>query len=169
MTKSFIFACMTLHVLTACGPVDRYGKSLADYETPATEALVREIIRTLPDPNPGVVKSYSIALGEIVLWRDYTPASVSFLKRFDDLKIRLVSAIVLTTTPPDNSIVDPDLRVAVYLIQIRSMKQTGSDSWEYETAWSYKKHYQRQTWKVIGKEGGYRAELGGILDGNWKN
>lgn len=169
MTKSFIFALTTLCMLTACGPVDKYGEPLDAYESPATESLVREIIRTLPDPNPGVVKSYSIALGEIVLGRDYTPASVSFLKRFDDLKIRLVSAIVLTTTPPDNSIVDPDLRVAVYLIQIRSMKQTGSDSWEYETAWSYKKHFQRQTWKVAAKEGSYRVEAGSVLDGNWKN
>lgn len=169
MTDRLVLGFLIAAIVTACGPVDRDGVSLDTYESPATEALVREIIRTLPDPNPGVIKSYSIALGEIVLGRDFTPASVAFLKRFDDLKLRLVSATVLTTTAPDNSIVDPDLRVAVYLIQIRSMKQISGDSWQYEAAWSYKKHFQRQTWKVIGHNGSYRAEAGAVIEGNWKS
>jgi len=80
-----------------------------------------------------------------------------------------VSANVLTTTAPDNSIVDPDLRVAVYLIQIRSMKQISGDSWQYEAAWSYKKHFQRLTWKVIGNNGSHRVEAGAVIEGNWKS
>src|SRR5690606_20743893 len=117
----------------ACGPVDREGIRLDSYESDATEALVREMIRTLPDPNPGVPKSYSISLGEIVPGRDYTPASVPFLRRFDDLKLRMISASVLTTSPMDNIIVDPEQNIAVYVIQIRLMTTTGPDSWEYET------------------------------------
>ncbi|MEQ1748410.1 MAG: hypothetical protein ABL974_03240 [Prosthecobacter sp.] len=169
MLHRLVFGLILVAALAACGPMDRNGTALGTYESPATEALVREIIRTLPDPNPGVVKSYALALGEIVLGRDYTPASQPFLDRFSDLKLRLVSATVLTTTAPDNIIVDPELRVAVYLIQIRSMKQTSGDVWEYETGWSYKKHFQRQTWKVTGTNGSYRTELGAVLEGNWKS
>jgi hypothetical protein len=152
----------------SCGPVDRDGRVLAEYESAATEALVREIIATTPDLNPGVVKSYSIALGEIVRGRDFTPASVPFLKRFDDLKLRMISATVLTTMPPANDIVDPDLRVAMFLIQIRTMKQVSGDVWEYEAGWSYKNQFQRRAWKVIGNNGSYRMEPGAVVDGNFK-
>jgi len=168
MTHRSALLCLITVVSTGCGPVDRDGVRLADYENSATEALVREVIRTLPDPNPGVEKSYSITLGEIISGRDFTAASVPFLKRLDDLKLRLISATVLTTVPPDNTIVDPDLRVAVYLIQVRSMRQTGGSTWEYEAAWSYKKHFQRQTWKVTQVDGRYSVEGGTMLEGNWK-
>lgn len=167
MTRRF-FTCLCLLTLTACGPVDREGTRLDSYESDETEALVREIIRTLPDPNPGVPKSYSISLGEIVPNRDYTPASVPFLQRFDDLKLRLISASVLSTAEPDNVIVDPELRIAVYVIQIRLRKATGPHSWEYETAWSYKKHYQRQNWEVTETDGKTVVTSKGVIEGNWK-
>jgi hypothetical protein len=154
--------------LTACGPVDREGVSLAAYETAGTEALVREVIRTLPDVNPGVTKSYSISLGEIILGRDFTPASVPFMKRFADLKLRIVSASVLAVVQPDNMIVDPDTRVAAFVIQVRTMKQTKGNEWEYEIGWSYKKLFQRQTWTVTDNNGTFTAVAGPVLDGNWK-
>ncbi len=155
-----------LTMITACGPVDRDGGSLADYESAGTEALVREIIRTLPDLNPGVQKSYSIALGEIVKARDFTPASVPFLKRFDDLKLRLISASVLGTAPPDNTAIDPDFRVPVFVIQIRSMKQTSGNTWDYEAAWAYKKQSQRRQWKVTADNGNWKVEAGALIEGN---
>ncbi len=168
MTRRLLFTSLCLSLLCACTPVDREGARLSSYETDATEALVRQIIRTLPDPNPGVPKSYSIALGEIVPSRDYTPASVPFLKRFDDLKLRLISASVLTTTEPDNTIVDPDQRIAVYVIQVRFMKAAGADAWDYEAGWSYKKHFQRKKWQVARADGQLVVTDKGELDGNWK-
>ena len=155
-----------LTLITACGPVDREGASLADYESAGTEALVREIIRTLPDLNPGVQKSYSIALGEIVRARDFTPASVPFLKRFDDLKLRIISASVLGTAPPDNTAIDPDFRVPVFVIQIRSMKQISGSTWDYEAAWSYKKQFQRRQWKVTSDNGNWKVEPGVVIEEN---
>jgi len=168
MTKRLLLIAALAHALTACGPVDREGTSLASYETAGTEALVREIIRTLPDPNPGVQKSYSIALGEIVRGRDFTAASVPFLKRFDDLKLRVISPTVLTTAPPDNTAIDPDLRVPVFIIQVRSMKQTSGSTWDYEAAWSYKKHFQRRAWKVTSENGAWKIEPGSVIEGNWQ-
>lgn len=166
--KRRLFAFLCLVSLAACGPVDREGSRLDDYENDATEALVREVIRTLPDTNPGVPKSYSIALGEIVPNRDYTAASVPFMKRFDDLKLRIISASVLTTAPPDNAIVDPDQRIAVYVIQVRLMRPTSATTWEYEVGWSYKKLFQRKKWKVdLSGDKPVVTDLG-VLEGNWK-
>lgn len=167
--RLFVLASLCLLTLTACGPVDREGLRLDSYETDATEALVREMIRTLPDPNPGVPKSYSISLGEIVPNRDYTPASVPFLRRFDDLNLRMISASVLTTSDLDNLIVDPERGIAVYVIQIRLMKTTSPTSWEYETGWSYKKHFQRRTWHVSMEGEKYIVTDKGVLDGNWES
>lgn len=154
--------------LAACGPVDREGQALAGYESAGTEALVREIIRTLPDPNPGVQKSYSIALGEIVRGRDFTPASVPFMQRFADTKLRIISATVLTTAPPDHTAIDPDLRVPVFVIQLSTMRQTSGTTWEYEAAWSYKKHFQRRNWKVTSDNGAWKVEQGAVIEGNWQ-
>ncbi len=163
-----LFVSLCLLSLAACGPVDRDGERLSSYETDATEALVREILRTLPDPNPGVPKSYAISLGEIVPNRDYTAASVPFMKRFEDLKLRLISASVLTTIQPDNTIVDPEQRIAAYVIQVRKMKATSATTWEYEAAWSYKKHFQRTTWQVTQQGTQYSAKELSLLEGNWK-
>ncbi len=168
MTQRFLLLTLITLSLAACGPVDREGHALEAYETAGTEALVREIIRSLPDPNPGVLKSYSVALGEIVRGRDYTSASVPFLKRFDDLKLRIISPSVLATAPPDNTAIDPDHRVPVFVIQVRSMKQTSGNTWDYEAAWSYKKHFQRQLWKVTGENGAWKVERGALVDGNWQ-
>lgn len=171
MSVSRVFARLLPHLLvltllTSCDPVDREGASLVDYESAGTEALVREIIRTLPDLNPGVQKSYSIALGEIVRGRDFTAASVPFLKRFDDLKLRIISASVLGTAPPDNTAIDPDFRVPVFVIQIRSMKQTAGNAWEYEAAWSYKKQFQRRQWKVTSDNGNWKVEPDAVIEGS---
>ncbi len=167
MNRRALFLSLFVAILVGCEPTDRNGEALTGYEIDPTEALVREIFRTLPDPNPGVPKSYSISLGEIVLGRDFTPATVEFLKRFDDLKLRLISAAVLATIEPNNTIADPELRIAAYVIQIRSMKRIEASTWEYETAWSYKRLFQRQTWRVTLAEGKYRVEPLKVLEGNW--
>lgn len=164
----FLLLPVLLLALVACGPVDREGTRLDSYETDASEQLIRALLRDLPDPNPGVPKSYSIALGEIVPKRDFTPASVPFLRRFDDLKLRMISAAVLTTTPPDQTIIDPEQRIAVYILQIRLMRPTGPGVWEYEAGWSYKQHFQRRQWTVRETNGQFTVEAGKVLDGNWQ-
>jgi hypothetical protein len=164
----FLLLPVLLIALVACGPVDREGVRLDSYENDASEQLVRALLRGLPDPNPGVPKSHSIALGEIVPKRDFTPASVPFLRRFDDLKLRMISAAVLSTTPPDQTIIDPELRIAVYLLQLRLMRQTAPDTWEYEAGWAYKQHFQRHQWTVRAKDGQFSVERGKLLDGNWQ-
>ncbi len=170
MTRLFLLLAASLpaFLLPSCGPVDREGMSLSEYESAPTEALVREILKTLPDLNPGVQKSHSIALGEIIRGRDFTPASVPFMERFEDLKLRIISPTVLTTAPPDNVAIDPDYRVPVYVIQVRSMRQTAGDAWEYEAAWSYKKTFQRRKWKVMGSKGVLKVEPGPVVEGNWQ-
>ena len=168
MIRRTVLLVLASAAFTGCEPRDAAGGRLSEYESDATEALVREILRTLPDPNPGVPKSYAISLGEIVRGRDFTPASVPFMQRFADLKLRLISASVLTTVEPGNIIADPDLRVAAYVIQIRSMKRVDGAVWEYETAWSYKQSFQRKRWRMTRQEdGSYKVEELAVLDSNW--
>lgn len=167
MTRRSAVLTLFAGCLAGCDSKDMTGVPLSQYESDSTEALIRAMIRTLPDPSPGVPKSYSIALGGIVRGRDFTSATIPFIERFNDLKLRIISASVLATTEPDNTIVDPDLRVAAYILQVRLMKQTSASSWEYETAWSYKKHFQRQTWRVTLIDGRYQAVQTGTTDGNW--
>ena len=157
-----------LLALVACGPVDRDGVRLSSYENDASEQLVRAMLRKLPDPNPGVPKSYSIVLGEVVPNRDFTPASMPFLHRFDDLQLRLINAAVLGTTPPDQTIIDPEQRIAAYVLQIRLMRPTGTGVWEYEAGWSYKQHFQRRQWTVRETNGQFTVEPGPVVDGNWQ-
>lgn len=54
--RLFSLGCCLLSLIS-CGPVDRNGQVLADYESAATEALVREMIRTAPELNPGWLKA----------------------------------------------------------------------------------------------------------------
>lgn len=167
--RTALLLCLAAAALTGCKPVDQNGVRLVEYEIDATEALVREMIRTLPDPNPGVPKSYAITLGEIVFGRDFTPTSVEFIRRFDDLKLRIISASVLATIEPENTIADPEQRIAAYVLQIRVMKRLDAATWEYETAWSYKKFFQREKWRVtLEKTGTYKVEDLGVLEGNWQ-
>jgi hypothetical protein len=143
---------MALLGVTGCGPVDADGRALRQYEQPATRALVLEILQRLPDLNPGVPKSHALTLGEILRGRDFTAASVPFMQELAKLSgRRFVSPEVLTTSAPSNHAIDPDTRVPVYVLQIRSMKPIGAESWEYEAAWSYKERFERRRWRVSGK------------------
>jgi hypothetical protein len=167
MTRRLLFLSLAAACLAGCDTKDMTGVPLAQYESDPTEALIREMLRTLPDPSPGVPKSHAIALGEIGKGQ-VNPASVPFMERFSDLKLRLVSPTVMTTMQPDNIAIDPELRVAAYVLQIRKMKQTSARSWDYDAAWSYKRFFQRQSWRVtLAENGRHEAVQTGIVEGNW--
>lgn len=139
--------------LTGCDSSEGGGKMPVNlYENETGEAAVRHLISRLPDLNPGIAKSYSIVLGEIN--RDgMTPASDAFTARFADLKLKFVNALNLKDVPPDHTIVDPDTRLAAYVLQLREMKQTSAMSWEAETGWSYKKEFGRLKLRLEKKDG----------------
>jgi len=139
--RNALFAALCLG-LAACDSSDTTALPLNLYECDAGEAALRHLIAQLPDLNPGVAKSYSIVLGEIN--RDgMTPASDGFTARFADLKIRFVNAFHLKDVPPDHTIADSETRLAAFVLQLRTLRQTSATTWQAEVGWSYKKEFGR--------------------------
>ncbi len=138
--------------LAGCDSSDGGKLPLSYYESDAGEAALRHVIAKLPDLNPGIAKSYSIVLGEIN--RDgMTPATDAFTARFADLKLKFVNAMNLKETPPDHVIVDPDTRLACFILQLRDLRPTSATTWEVETGWSYKKEFERMKLRLEKKDG----------------
>lgn len=159
----------TMLGLTGCDSSDSQGVPLARYENEVGEAVVRHLMATVPDPSPGVPKSWSVVLGEIGRNGVFEAASVDFLKRFQEGGRRVISASVLTEAEPDHMIIDPELRVAVYVLQLRLMKQRAADLWDVEAAWSYKKFYERKRLEVAkGTDSQWVVKELETLEGNWK-
>ena len=151
-----------------CDSSDSEGMPLAMYENEVGEAMVRHLMATVPDPSPGVPKSWSIVLGEIARNGVFESASVPFLEKFQDGGRRVISASVLSHAEPDHMIIDPELRVAVYILQLRLMKQRAVDVWDVEAAWSYKKFFQRKKYEVSkGGDGKWVVKEGELVEGNW--
>jgi hypothetical protein len=151
MTRRLLFVCLCF-ALTACDSSDTAPLPLNLYECDAGEAAVRHLISRLPDLNPGVAKSYSIVLGEIN--RDgMTPATDAFTRRFDDLKLKFVNAQNLKDIDPDHTIVDPDTRLAAFILQLRKLQSTSATTWSAEVGWSYKKEFGRLKLRIEIKDG----------------
>ena len=171
MPRCFLWLCLPvalLLLLPGCDSSDSQGIPLERYENEVGEAVVRHLMATVPDPSPGVPKSWSIVLGDIGRNEVYHAASVPFLERFQDGGRRVISASVLTQAEPDHMIIDPELRVAVYLLQIRLMSQRSADLWDVEAAWSYKKFFERQQFEVSkAPDGKWTVRATARLDGNW--
>ena len=151
MTRRHLLLSLCLG-LAACDSSDTAPLPLNLYECDAGEAAVRHLISALPELNPGVAKSYSIVLGQIN--RDgMTPASDAFTKRFADLKLKFVDAQFLKEIEPDHTIVDPDTRLAAFILQLRMLKPTSATTWDAEAGWSYKKEFTRLKLRLEVKEG----------------
>ncbi len=166
---SMVTALTAALLLPGCDSSDSKGMPLAMYENDAGAAVIRHLIATVPDPSPGVPKSWSIVLGEVGRNGVFEPASVPFLERFQDGGRRVISARVLTNAEPDHMIIDPELRVAVYVLQLRLMSQRSADIWDIEAAWSYKKHFQRKKFEAEkAPDGTWTVREIALLEGNWE-
>jgi len=162
-------AAVLLLGVAGCDSSDSEGMPLALYEGEVGEAVVRHLMATAPDPSPGVPKSWSIVLGEIGRNGVFEPASVPFLEKFQDGGRRVISASVLGHADPDHMIIDPELRVAAYVLQLKLMKQRAVGLWDVEAAWSYKKFFQRKKYEVTqAADGKWTVKDGALLEGNWE-
>lgn len=162
-------AAVLLLGVAGCDSSDSEGMPLSLYEGEVGEAVVRHLMATAPDPSPGVPKSWSIVLGEIGRNGVFEPASVPFLEKFQDGGRRVISASVLGHADPDHMIIDPELRVAAYVLQLKLMKQRAVGVWDVEAAWSYKKFFQRKKYEVTqAADGKWTVKDGALLEGNWE-
>lgn len=153
MTLRRFFALLPCLLLAACHSSENGGMPVTMFECDAGEAVMRHVITTLPDLNPGVAKNYSIVLGEISRDGMMTPATDAFVKRFDDLKLEFVNAINLKAHDPDQIIVDNKKFLATFVLQLRVLRQLSPTTWEAETGWSYKKDFGREKLMLESKDG----------------
>lgn len=153
--------------LSACDSGGDGGEPMLEIESDAGEAVIRHLIAKLPDPSPGVPKVFAIAKGEIFTRGVVTPVSTAFHQRFDDLKLRFVSANSLEETEPDHMIVDSQSRLAPYLLQVRKLVSRGAGNVEAEVGWAYKKHFERWRYTLEQREGKAVITTETRLAGNW--
>ena len=166
LLKSFL-PSVCLLALSACDSSDSNGLPLSLYENEVGEAVVDYLIKSVPDPSPGVPKSWTVVLGEIDRSGVFEPATQPFLEKFQKDGRRVISARVLEVTEPNNMIIDPDLRVAVYVLQLRLMTQRGAQDWDVQAAWSYKDFFQRLDLEATQRDGRWVVTQKSVLDGNW--
>lgn len=164
MMKGLIPACLLmLLILPACDSGGPGGGGVDDYESDLGEAVIRHLIKSLPDPAPGVPKVYCVVKGPSL-----EAVKTDFARRFVDLKLRFVSGNVLMVTEPDNAVVDPDTRLSPFVLQIRAIKPEGSDRFEVEVGWSYKKLYEKERYRVQLKDGAYTVTNSTRIAGNYE-
>lgn len=159
-------ALWSILTLTGCDSSEPGYLPTAQLEGDLGAAIMRHLIAHLPDPSPGVPKAYAMVNGEISRG-GHDAMSVDFIKRFADLKLRIISADVLTVMDPDHSVVDPETRLAPYVLQLRKVRQRSATTWEAEVGWSYKKLYERRRCGVSLKpDGSYEVSDEGLIEGN---
>jgi hypothetical protein len=141
-------ALLLTFLLAACSEQDLTYVHIGDYEGPVGEALVRHMIKTMPDVLPGTPREYCVVTGN--LYKAERPHSVptDFVKRMDDMGVRFVSADVLVETPPNHDIVDPQTRISPYIIQLTLMRRVEPTVWEADVAWSFLKNFERKRFRV---------------------
>lgn len=161
MPRLLIALCFSF-CLAACDSGQPGSVPQAEYEGDLGEAIVRHLIKNLPDPAPSIPKSYCLVTGPAL-----EPTSMDFAKRFADLKLRIISADVVKRTEPDNAAVDPETGLSPYVVQIRLIKSAGTAAWTADVGWSYKKTFEKLHYEVWQKEGKYEVFKSTRLEGNW--
>ena len=86
-----LFLLPLILLLSQCGAGDPSFVRLGDYECDAGEAVIRHLIKSIPDPAPGLPKEYTI-----VKALDLRATDLDFQRRFTDLGLTFVSAEVLS-------------------------------------------------------------------------
>ena len=159
----FVFCLLPLLLcLAACDSGQPGSVPQAEYEGDLGEAIVRHLIKNLPDPAPGIPKSYCLVTG-----KGLDTTSMTFAKRFADLKLRFISGDVLLVTDPDNAVVDPETRLAPIVLQIAFIKSSGPASWTANVGWSYKKTFEKHLFEIVQKDGKHEVIKSTRLEGNY--
>lgn len=163
MFRRFFFLAPLSLILAACDSGEPGGVSQAEFEGDLGEAIVRHLLQNLPDPAPGVPKSYCLVTGPSI-----EPMSAAFAKRFADLKLRFLSREVLRFTEPGNVAVDPETGLSPYFVQIASIKSASTAGWMADVGWSYKKTFEKLRYEVVQKDGKYEVMKSTRLEGNYE-
>ncbi|MDB6136991.1 MAG: hypothetical protein JWO94_63 [Verrucomicrobiaceae bacterium] len=157
-----VLPLLVLFVLAACGSGDPGFVRLGDYESDAGEAMVRHLIKILPELAPGVPKEYCV-----VAAKDMRSTSMDFVERMKDLKLSFVSADSMDTHRETALPVNPKNGLSPVIIQLAHMHKPDADTWDIEAGWAYKRLFERHNFRLkrTGKE--WAVEDKGRVDGNY--
>ncbi len=151
-----------LFLLAACGSGDPGFVRLGDYEGDAGEALVRHLIKNLPDLAPGVPKEYCVMKA-----RDMRSTDPTFVARFQDLKLTFISGDSMTTHEGTSLPVDPKSGLSPYVLQLAHMHKPAADTWEIEAGWAYKHTFERRRYRLKQTGSSWQVEDLGRFEGNY--
>lgn len=149
--------------LASCDSGEPGAISMAGYEGPEGEALVRHLIATLPLLDPAVPKSYCVVKGPKL-----ASTSMKFVERMSDLKVRFVSGEVLTVRDPDKMIVDPSSNLPPVTLQLSELKRSGPQSFTAVAGWAYKKTFERRKLTLESDGKVWVVTDGGRIEGNYE-
>jgi hypothetical protein len=92
---------------------------------------------------------------------------MNFARRFEDMKVTIVSGENLIVREPDKSIVDPRSDTSPVVLQIAEIRSAGRDKWEAVAGWSWKKTYERRRYALTKTESGYEVKDVERIEGNY--
>jgi hypothetical protein len=158
--RSFPWIFLLL-ILTACDSGEPGRLSVGDFENDEGEAVVRHLIAHMPVLEPDVPKEYCVVKGPRLM-----AASLPFMRRMNDLKLKFVSGEVLTVTEPNKSIVDPGSGLSPIQLQLLEMRHAGNGM-EVVAGWAYKKTWERRRYRVTREGEGWKVEDLARIEGNY--
>lgn len=149
-------------VLVACDSGEPGKLPLDAYEGPEGEAVVRHMLKTMPNIAPEVPKVYTVVKGPHL-----KSTSMDFVRRMSDLKLTFISGEVLTMRDPDKSIVDPRSGLSPVTILLDDMRIAGQDKWDVIASWAWKKTYERSRFRLTKTASGYEMSPPERIEGNY--
>jgi len=157
-----VLSLLALFFLAACGSGDPGFVRVGDYEGDAGEAMVRHLIKNLPDPAPGVPKEYCVVEG-----RTMRSTGMDFVARMQDLKLSFVSADAMDTHHETSLPVNPKNGLSPYVLQLAHMHKPDADTWDIEAGWAYKRLFERHKYRLKRHGKDWSVEDQGKVDGNY--
>lgn len=156
-------SCLALFLLAACGSGDPGYVRPGDYEGDVGEAMVRHLIKTLPDVAPGVPKEYCVMASRV----NMHATSMDFVARMKDLNVTFVSGDALETQRETSLPVNPKSGLTPYVIQLAYIYKKADDTWEVEAGWSYKRLFERHNYHLKRTGSTWSVEDKGKTEGNY--
>lgn len=162
MPRHLLLLVIYVSMLAACDSGDPNRMSMEDYEGPEGEAVARHLIKTLPPISPEIPKVYTIVKGPHL-----KSTSMNFSRRFEDLKLTIVSGENLELRDPDKRIVDPRSDTSPVVLQISEIRPAGRDAWNVVAGWAWKKTFERRRYTLTKTATGYEMKEVERIEGNY--
>jgi len=156
-----LFSFLMVAFLSGCGGGDPGFVRLGDYECDAGEAVVRHMIKSLPDVAPGLPKEYCV-----VKALDLRAADMDFVRRFGDMGLTFVSGEVISEQEETHYPVNPKSGLSPVMLHLQKMHKSDPQTYEIDAGWAYKRTFDRRKFRVQKTGDKWVVQELARLDGN---